>query len=136
MKRKNLYPFFVSFVLLVAVIFINRKSFNNMIEYAGYVDHTRQVITSLEKLSNHFKSAQIYTPTYSKGAQYKFYALYKSDADQIYPQLAALQRLTQDNILQHQRMDTLAMLIKEQIPTLMQKNIAEIIAAGEAWRLD
>ena len=52
-----------------------------MTDYTHWVNHSREVITSLEKLSNHFKSAQIYTPTYDSIGESKFYSQYKSKAE-------------------------------------------------------
>ena len=64
MNKKALFAFLVSFILIVAVIIINRQSFNKMREYTRWVSHGRLVMARLEKLSNHFKSAQIYSEKY------------------------------------------------------------------------
>src|SRR5215216_2468520 len=97
MKKKVFYSFLISFLLLIAVIIINRKSFNSMREYNGWVNHSREVITSLEKLSNHFKSAQIYTPTYDSIQEKQFYSLYKTEAQNIPAELKRLKELVKDN---------------------------------------
>ena len=107
-----------------------------MRRYAEQVDHTRDVITTLESISNHFKSAQIYTPNYPQSQNNDFYKLYKAEADSIDNELFYLQDLVKDNPGQTKLVDSINVSIKGQIPTLMQKNIAEIIADGEAWRLN
>jgi PAS domain S-box-containing protein len=135
MNKKTLYPFLISFIFLIVVIVINRISFVNMRDYAMQVDHTRVVIGSLEQLSNHFKSAQIYTPTNENIPEKDFYALYKAEAGSIQRELQAIRKLVSDNAVQAKRVDTLSAVINRQLNVLMQKNIAEIIAAGESWRL-
>jgi len=136
MSKKTLYPFLVSFIFLIVVIVINRISFIKMRDYALAVDHTRLVIGSFEQLSNHFKSAQIYSPLNENIAEKDFYRLYKREAGSIKQDLQAIKKLVSDNDVQVKRMDTLTRLISAQWSTLMQKNIQQIIAAGESWRLN
>ena len=64
MSKNTLYAFIISFLLLIAVIILNRFSFDAMRTFSEEVDHTRQVISQFEEISDHLKSAQIYTPTY------------------------------------------------------------------------
>lgn len=136
MNKKTLYAFIASFVLLITVIVLNYVSFVNTANYAKNVDHTRIVITTFESLSKNFKSAQIYTTTYHSDSLKKFYTLYKKDADSVSRQLNDLKHLISDNSKQLKLVDTLTGMINRQLPQLMKKNIAEIIAAGEGWRLD
>lgn len=136
MKKKVFYSFLVAFLLLVAVIIINRKSFNGMREYTAWVNHSREVITSLEELSNHFKSAQIYTPTYDTIREKQFYSLYKAEAESIPSELKNLKELVKDNPEQTSRINLLAGAINVHLNALMQKNIVELINAGEGWRLE
>jgi len=107
-----------------------------MKEYTIAVDHTRRVITLFERLSNHFKSAQIYTPTYDSIPQGEFYRLYKKEALEINPELNSLRNLVKDNNTQVNLVDSLSAMISAQIYTLMRKDISEIIESGEAWRLN
>lgn len=136
MNRKTFYAFITSFILLIVVIVMNRVSFNRMKEYTIAVDHTRRVITLFERLSNHFKSAQIYTPTYDSIPQGEFYRLYKKEALEINPELNSLRNLVKDNNTQVNLVDSLSAMISAQIYTLMRKDISEIIESGEAWRLN
>jgi len=135
MSRKTLYASIASFILLLTVIILNRITFREMKEYTYLVDHTREVITSFETISNDFKSAQIYTDTYSDSLK-NFYTLYKSDANAIFTELAYAKRLVKDNPEQSERVDTLIKIINEHLPILLQKNITEIITKGEGWRLN
>ena len=92
MSKKTLYAFIISFFLLIAVIILNRFSFNAMRSYTEEIDHTRQVISEFRKISDHLKSAQIYTPSYDTIAQKNFYKLYRSEAIAIKSELGLLKK--------------------------------------------
>src|SRR5215211_2388624 len=135
MSKKNLVVFSLAFVLLIAVVFLNRRTFRDMKTYAEQVDHTRDIISSFEKFSNHFKSAQIYTLNDSNTAE-NFYALYKKDADSVPAELKRLGQLIKDNPEQEQLIDSITSKVQRHLDVLKQKNIAEIIQTGETWRLN
>lgn len=135
MNKRTLYAFLVSFLLLVSAIFLNQRSFDNMRNYTSFVGHSRDIITSLERLSNFFKSAQIYTPTYSGIPEKEFYQLYLEEAKNIPFELLELKNLTKDDSIQLNRIDTITLMINEQFNVLINKNITEIILTGDAWRL-
>jgi len=136
MNKKVFYSFLVAFLLLVAVIIINRRIFNSMREYNGWVNHSRDVITSLEKLSNHFKSAQIYSPSYDSATRSQFYSLYKKETQSIPGELQKLKNLVKRNPEQTKRVNVLAGAISVHLNTLIKYNIVEMINAGEGWRLE
>jgi signal transduction histidine kinase len=136
MSKRSLYAFIIAFLLLVTVIALNKKTFMKMKGFTRDVDHTRQVITRFESLSNNFKSAQIYTPNTDTGQLRTFYRLYHSDMDSIQPNISELRQLVEDNPRQAQLVNTLDRMIHAQLPTLAKRNIAEIIATGEYSRLD
>lgn len=136
MSKKNLFAFITSFILLITVIVLNRLSFNEMSNYSQRVDHTRQVITAFENISNYFKSAQIYTPFYSGAAEEKFYATYKSDADSINEKLTGLAKLVNDNPEQKKRVDSLTAMMHTEMDVLLKKNVEELILSGESSHLD
>lgn len=136
MRRKTLFAFIVSFVLLITVIILNRLTFEKMKQYSYWVNHTRQVITSFETVSNDFKSAQLFTTTYKNDSLKNYYSLYKRNADQIEPELSHLKTLVKDNTEQSRLVDSLRLSINKHLPLLMQKNIAEIISMGEGWRVN
>ena len=135
MSKRNLYAFLISFILLLAVIILNRLSFQNVRSYSESVDKTRQIITVLGNISNHFKSAQIFTPTYNQILQKDYYDLYKNEADKIRTELVVLKRLVAESPDQVKMADTLSLAIQDELDTLMKKNISEIIESGQGWRL-
>jgi PAS domain S-box-containing protein len=136
MNKKTFYAFVISFLLMIVVIILNRKSFESMKEYTNSVNHTRNVISLFEQLSNHFKSAQIYSPRYDSLPENEFYVLYKKEALQVTSELNTLITLVKDNAEQVRLVDSLSAMISSQIYTLLQKNISEIIGSGEGWRLN
>jgi signal transduction histidine kinase/CHASE3 domain sensor protein len=136
MSRKTFYAFVTSFVLLITVIILNRMSFQRMRSFSHLVNHTREVITSFEKVSDDFKSAQIFTTTYRSDSLRTFYSLYKMNADQIPKELSDLKALVKDNAHQTQRADSITVSINKHLPLLLQKNIAEVIGMGQGWRLN
>jgi signal transduction histidine kinase len=136
MNKKTLYAFIVSFLLLIAVIILNRLSFREMRNYSERVDHARQVISQFETISDHFKSAQIYTPTHDSIELKNFYLLYKRDAESLNGELETLKQFVKDNPQQSKLADTLARRIRNEMPLLFQKNITEIIETGDGFHLN
>ncbi|MBA2500060.1 MAG: PAS domain-containing protein [Chitinophagaceae bacterium] len=136
MDKKALYSFLVSFILMVAVIIINRQSFNKMREYTGWVNHGRVVMARFEKLSNHFKSAQIYSENYSNKKTKEFYDFYKAEADSVKNEIAGLQWIVAIDPQQKRRMDTVGKQISNIMPLLMKYNIVEIIQDDMNANLD
>jgi signal transduction histidine kinase len=136
MNPRLLYPFLLAFGLLVIAISLQWYNFRQMTVFTGYVDHTQRIITALAQVSNCFKSAQIYTPNNIYLPQKKYYLLYEEEAGQVYDQLKKAQTLAQNDPIQHARVDSVKQLIDQHWSALLQKNIAELIQAGEAWRLD
>jgi len=135
MMKKTLYAFIVSFVLLVAVIVLNRISFNNMKSYSGLVDHTREVITTFESLATDFKSAQLYSPNLDTGRLHEMFHQYRTDADSIGPEIAYLHVLLKDNQSQTQLLNKVEYIIATQLDTLLHENNWEMVNAREYWRL-
>jgi signal transduction histidine kinase len=136
MRKKTLTAFIISFILLTAVITLNRVTFNSIKEYTGQVDHTREVITTFERLSNHFKSAQIYTPSLDTGSIKNLYNFYKTEADSVSSELNILLQFVKDNKQQADLVKEIDTKIKSQLTALMQKNTSQMIQSGEAWRLN
>jgi signal transduction histidine kinase len=135
MNKRTLYAFLISFFLLVIAVFINQKSFDKMREYAKSVTRSREVVASLERLSNYLKSAQIYTPTFSDIEEKQFYQLYLEETKSIHFEIMRAKNLTSNDSLQSRRLDTISSMIDEQFSTLLRRNIMEIITSGESWRL-
>ena len=135
MNKKTFFAFIVSFVLLIAVILLNKLTFREMRDFTRAVDHTREVISQFQSISDHFKSAQIYTPNYIHADEKEFYLLYKRDADSIAVELKNLKEIVKDNPVQEKLVDSLSVMIQGQLGALMQKNLTQIIEGGESWRL-
>jgi PAS domain S-box-containing protein len=135
MNRKTLYAFIVSFLLLIAVIVINRIVFREMKNYSKEVDHTRVVINYFERISNHFKSAQIYTPSFDTVRENGLLLAYKKDLESIPTELKELRQFVSDNPLQHRLVDSLSTLMQSQFGTLKKRSTSEIIQSQESWRL-
>jgi signal transduction histidine kinase len=135
MNRRTLYAFLISFLLLVIAIFINQKSFDSMRQYTSSVVHSRDIITALERLSNYFKSAQMYSPAYSNLAEKKYYHLYLEEAKDVYFQVMRVKNLATRDSLQSKNVDTISSMIEEQMFVLLHNSIIQIVRSGESWRL-
>jgi PAS domain S-box-containing protein len=135
MSKKALFSFIISFVLLISVIIIDRISFNRMREYTVSVDHTREVISGFSELSNHFKSAEIFSEKYAPVGDHNFYDLYKEEGLKVNDDIAKLKVLTNDNPQQAARLDSIRNIISEQWQAVITYNIAELINQGEGKRL-
>ncbi len=135
MRQRTLYVFGFSFLLFIVSAVIRYQSFGKMRAYTQSVNHSREIITSLDRLSNYFKSAQIYSPRYEVKVAQNFYGLYRQEALKVNSELNELLALTKDNPVQARQMESLAQLIDAQMPVLLEMNIPEMIEAGEGWRL-
>jgi signal transduction histidine kinase len=135
MSSKTFVLFFIATLLLIAVTIINRISFVKMKSYTQEVNHSGEIITILSQLSAHLKSAQIFTPTYKNIPEFSFYDLYEKEANQIDSEILMLKTLAQNDSVQSNNASTIDRLIQRQMPVLKQKNIVEMIQAGESYRL-
>ena len=106
-----------------------------MKEYTSSVVHSRDIITALERLSNYFKSAQMYSPGSSNVAEKRYYHLYLEEAKDVYFQIMRVKNLSTVDPLQAKKVDTIASMIEEQMFVLLHNSIIEIVPAGESWRL-
>jgi len=136
MNVKTLFPFLLALALLATVISIDRLSFSRMKDYIAAVDHTRELLTRLEGLSNHLKSAQIYSPAAARVAPPNYYRLYREEMSQVNAELILLQSLVQEDTVQRKRVDQITELIDKHWGVLLENNIVEIIKSGQGWRLN
>ena len=135
MSANRLLPYIISFILLVAVLIINQHTFSKMQAYTLQVHRAKNVIILFEKLSNDIKSAESYTP--ANALKYKqFYELLLQETNDISKDLAELKVLVANDQLQRARLTVIERILNDQMATLLQKNIAEIISSGEIWRLE
>ena len=105
-----------------------------MKEYTRWVNQSREVITTLEQLSNDFKSAQIYSSKYAGITHNEIYLLYKQEADSINGELKKMQSLTEDPD-QKKRVDTISKMIRNEITIILPYNLVELIQSGQEWHL-
>lgn len=110
-------------------------SFRQMNRFTEAVNNARETISELEKLSNHFKSAQLYSPRFEKQVASNYYFILHIEALKIKGELARIPTLIRDpqSLL---LFDSVKVLIHKHLPALMKMNVAELIASGESWRLD
>ena len=135
MSANRPLPYIISFILLVAVLIINQHTFSKMQAYTLQVHRAKNVIILFEKLSNDIKSAESYTP--ANASKYKqFYELLLQETNDISKDLAELKVLVANDQLQRARLTVIERILNDQMATLLQKNIAEIISSGEVWRLE
>ena len=92
-----------------------------MNDYFSSVQNAHEVITTLESLANHFKSAQIYTPTYRNDSLKNFYRFYKKDADSIPSQLAYLKDMVKNDSQQSRMVKVIDSLINIHLLPVMEK---------------
>ena len=130
MSKKTLYAFIISFLLLIAVIILNRFSFDAMRSYSEEVDHTRQVISQLEKISDHLKSAQIYSPIYDSIPEKDFYKLYRQDAIGIKSEITQLRQLVNDNPQQILLVDSISRMVNAELDVLLTKKYCPDYSIG------
>jgi PAS domain S-box-containing protein len=135
MSKRNLYAFIISFALLVTVIVLNRISFDKVKQYSHSVEHTRDVITTFEGLSNNFKSAQVYTPVQDSGAIRNFYELYKRDAAKIEGELDNLKKLVGDKGQQAQLVTAISDSIRAQLPLLLRHSTQDLVLENKTRTL-
>jgi signal transduction histidine kinase/CHASE3 domain sensor protein len=135
MSKKTIYTFFAAFILLVAVIVVDRLAFYKMQQFSLQVDHTREVITSFEQLAHHFKSLQVYSKKYAAMGERDFYSAYAEESAEVKPDLERLRHLTADNPEQQRRIDTINAYVAKMYDTLYAYNIAELILMGKGDKL-
>lgn len=136
MSKKTYYAFIISFILLIAVIVLNRISFDKMRGYSNAVDHTQEVITSFESISNRFKSIQIYKSYYQKNGIKDFYDRYISEKNGIEHELLKLRSLITDNPEQLKLFDTLSTVIHSNLDDPLMNTSHLVIDTGETSRLN
>ena len=124
-------PFLISFILLMVVIALNRITYDKQREYAEQTEHSRNVIRLYDNLAVQLRSAEIYTPTYDSSSAKKLYAIYKSDLEQIEPNLAHLRDSVRDNKIQVGFVDSISVRLERILPVLRQKNIPEMVGTAD-----
>lgn len=127
MQHKTLYIFAFSFFLFLLSAVIRFQTVAKMRSYTRSVDHSSEIITSLEKLSNYFKSAQLYSPVYEKHVAASLFGLYKKEVDKVPDELLKLDSLIEDGTQRQQQLYEVTSLIYDHLPSLMTMNIVQMI---------
>jgi signal transduction histidine kinase len=135
MSRKALTSFITGILLLVGAIILDRSTLRKVEEHSRLVEQTYDVIARLGQLSNHFKSAQIYSRKLAATTVPRFYELYLNDAMHVERELDTLEAMTRANPRLNGVLSALRRDISAEMPTLLQYNIAEIVNRNEEWRL-
>lgn len=133
--NRTIISFLISFVLLIVVIAINRITHNKARNYYSQAERSRDIIKSYEKLATQVRSAEIFTPTMLASDAAELYQLYLKDIDSIQNNLSYLRNIIKDNPEQAKLTDSLSNILGIQLPVLRNKNIPELVAEGQAYRV-
>src|SRR5438270_6348032 len=135
MQKRNIYLYGLSFLVFLTVAIIRNGSFNQMHRFTHDVEHSREVIIHLEKLSNHFKSAQIYSQQYPDSSLRNIYQFYFEQARQIPNEVTKLRTLLSNEHPFPIQLDTVSAIIDRHRNALMQQDHTGPIHDGELIRL-
>jgi signal transduction histidine kinase len=136
MRKRTLILLGTSFLLFLVAAIVRFVSFQNMREYTHEVEMSRNLIVSLEKLSNHLKSAQIYSADSSRGEDYVFFKKYRDEQAMIPGELEQVTGLVRRFDEKQQALwHVVDLTVRKHLPLLMQKNVNEIAHSEERWRL-
>ena len=130
--HRVILSFLVSFMLLMAVIAINRVTYNREQAYSKQTEHSRNIIKLYDNLTIHLRSAELYSPTYENSSAKGIYDIYRSDIDRLQPELLQLRDSIRDNYDQVLIVDSIDALLQQLLPVLRKKNIPEMISSEEA----
>jgi len=105
-KSLNLIAVFGAALILALEVW-NLFSLNRNHNYAGWVDHTHQVIETSDELLSTTVIAESWARGYVMAQDPSFLRVYYQSKDVIIPLINQLKRLTADDSVQQRRMDTL-----------------------------
>ena len=135
MQHKTLYIFAFSFFLFLLSAVIRFQTVAKMRSYTRSVDHSSEIITSLEKLSNYFKSAQLYSPAYEKHVAASLFGIYKNEGKKVPDELYKLDSLIEDGTPRQEQLHEVTSLIYDHLPSLMMMNIVQLIDSQQGSRM-
>jgi len=99
--------FGIALAMLVAIGATAYRSIAKLTDTAGWVDHTHQVLGTLEAVLSDLKDAETGERGYVLAGEDKYLEPYRAALEQIGPQLRGLRDLTKDNVNQQRRTDVL-----------------------------
>ena len=133
--QKVILPYLLAFVLLMVVIILSRKTFNNTQDFAKLAETSRDIIRQYSNLDVELRSAEIFSPSYENSTASELYNIYKRDLNHIEPSLKQLKYLAKDNPQQIAIADKVEKIIITHLQTLRFKNMVEIINTEGLERL-
>jgi len=131
MNKKSYYIFGFAFLIFVIAIFLYLVGISNMKQYVQQVNHTQEVIASLEKLSSEIKSAQMMPSELGRDHKNALMELYRADIDRIPGSIKNLHKLLIDNKAQQKRLEALSKIYNEHIEWMLKNNITDSIPLQE-----
>lgn len=131
MGKRTLILLGTSFLLFLVAATIRYVSFNDMRTYTHDVERSRELIVSLEKLSNHLKSTQIVPGDSADGSRYHFFEVQQKESALIQKELVKVGRLVQQHRPNQQiQYQILNATVRRQLPLMLRKN-ARMIAGSQ-----
>ncbi|OLY93004.1 His Kinase A (phospho-acceptor) domain-containing protein [Cnuella takakiae] len=127
MSKKTLILLGTSFLLFMVAAIIRFISFTELRAYIREVECSRELIVSLEKLSTHLKSAQIYAGDTTNGAMYNFFVNNRNEIRLIPQDLEKIGKIVKDHRPKQQKQwEMVGATVKEQLPLLQQYNLSKL----------
>ena len=111
--RKTLYATFTtSVILILAFSFFSFSNINDLIHDQEAISHTNEVLFNLEQIISEIKDAETGQRGYLLTSNKEFLENYYGAYERTHNNYDEVRRLTQDNVSQQMRLDTLAQLIE------------------------
>jgi PAS domain S-box-containing protein len=130
-KRLIYFTYLLGAAALAVLAGAGYGSFRSLLEKDHWVDHTRQVMYSAEKVISLLKDTQIGQRGYIITGDSIYLGHYFSALDSLSGQMSLLQRLTADNASQQRRIDTIHRMIGQH-KTLLARTIEQRTVGNEA----
>ena len=112
--------FALALVALLVIGIVSYRSTSGLVETAGQVTHTHQVIENLEQLISLLKDAETGQRGYIITGENRYLDPYTAALGQIDQTLKEIRNLTQDNGAEQQRIDKLEPLVAEKLAELKE----------------
>jgi methyl-accepting chemotaxis protein len=112
--------FGLALVMLVTVGAVSYDSTTKLIESAGWVQHTHEVVTGLDQVLSGMKDAETGQRGYVITGEGRYLEPYQGARDRVDHQLKHVRELTADNPIQQQRLTTLEPLVAGKFAELQE----------------
>ena len=126
--QKKHQQFFIQiaagFILVLAILagtgLISSQSMNELIKNSSQVTQSQEVLESLEKVLNQMTDAETGQLGYLLTGKQRYLETYRAALEQVNPKIAALEKLTADNLNHQQQLNTLKHLIATRLAELKE----------------